>query len=247
MTRARAGFGGQPCSFSGCDRKIAGRGLCNAHLGQLLRGRPLGPIQVKCRPFAELFWEKVRRGDGCWEWIGTRVNDRYGQTTKKGRHVLAHRASWELANGPIPVGMQVLHRCDNPPCVRPDHLFLGTHEDNMQDMASKHRGSEGERSPTAKLTDAIVLEAKRRYRTGKSINSMAGEYGIDQSVLNRAVNGKRWKHVPSVLGVIVRDPMNDLDAARERREGLPTLATAAGPGGVDMDVTLDPPPPRRGK
>lgn len=78
---------------------------------------------------------------GCWEWLGARANGGYGLfAVQNPRRITAHRYSWELHNGPIPAGMHVLHHCDNPPCVNPAHLFLGTASDNMRDMLAKGRG-----------------------------------------------------------------------------------------------------------
>ena len=89
------------------------------------------------------FWEKVDKTDDCWVWISSKISSKpnrgYGRIWVNGKPELAHRISWEIANGPIPKGMQVLHRCDNPSCVRPDHLFLGTQRDNMQDSIEKGR------------------------------------------------------------------------------------------------------------
>lgn len=85
------------------------------------------------------FWSKVQKTDDCWLWRATRFPKGYGQIKIKGRRRLAHRVAWELTNGPIPDGLQVCHHCDNPPCVRPDHLFLGTQSDNIQDAVSKGR------------------------------------------------------------------------------------------------------------
>ena len=89
------------------------------------------------RSLAERFWPRVRKGDGCWEWQGHRSSHGYGKIGCGGKDIGTHRVAWELAHGPIPAGMHVCHRCDNPPCVRPDHLFLGTHSDNMRDLAEK--------------------------------------------------------------------------------------------------------------
>ncbi len=87
---------------------------------------------------ANKFWAKVQKSDGCWVWQGCIVR-RYGVLGHDGKQVKAHRVAWGLTNGPIPNGLSVLHKCDNPPCVRPDHLFLGTQLDNMRDCSAKGR------------------------------------------------------------------------------------------------------------
>ena len=90
---------------------------------------------------AERAWVRVAKGDGCWEWQGARSASGYGSMfSASGGHHVAHRVIWEDVNGPIPDGLWVLHRCDNPPCCRPDHLFLGTPADNTADMIAKGRG-----------------------------------------------------------------------------------------------------------
>lgn len=98
-----------------------------------------GPAPV---PVAERFWNKVdiREPDECWEWQGYRLLHRYGRVSVENRKIAyTHRVAWELTHGPVPGGMHVLHLCDNPPCVNPAHLFLGTLSDNTQDMLSKKR------------------------------------------------------------------------------------------------------------
>lgn len=158
----------------------------------------------------EKFWPKVRLGrpDECWIWQGnTRANGGYGLLTlgssKNQRHYRAHRISWELAHGPIPTGMHVCHRCDNPPCVNPKHLFLGTRYENMQDMLDKgrHRSNWPRKHGTinwnAKLTDEQVLLIRARYSAGGiSQGQLAKEYGISQSVMSAIVSRRLWQHLP---------------------------------------------------
>lgn len=88
---------------------------------------------------AKRFWAHVDKSGGCWVWLGTRHGKGYGHVKSGGVVRKAHRVSWEMVHGPIPDGLLVCHRCDNPPCVRPDHLFLGTARDNTQDSISKGR------------------------------------------------------------------------------------------------------------
>ena len=140
------------------------------------------------------FWSKVDKcgDDECWPWTATKSRLGYGKfTLGVNNKVNAHRYSYEIANGPIPDGMLVCHGCDNPPCVNPKHLFVGTHKDNMQDAVKKGRAARGSRLPQTKLTDAQVLEAvslaKDRSRT---IESVAKLYGISGEHLGSLMRGK---------------------------------------------------------
>lgn len=126
--------------------------------------------------------------DGCIEWGGTRSSQGYGIAKRKEK---AHRKAWREAFGPIPYGMQVCHRCDNPPCVNPDHLFLGTHADNMRDKREKGRcyRPSGELNHAAILTKAqaiAIISDKRRYPV------IAKEYGVTSSNIASIKYGKSW-------------------------------------------------------
>lgn len=147
------------------------------------------------------FWSHVNKGDDCWEWTAS-LTGGYGQFKARAGEspVRASRFSWTIHFGPIPDGLLVCHQCDNPPCVRPDHLFLGTHQDNHDDMTRKGRQA-AVASPAqlhrlrgqAKLTPALVTEIRRLYATGGvSMSQLAERYGVNKSNIVRAVNHKQW-------------------------------------------------------
>lgn len=128
---------------------------------------------------------------GCWEWQGARTaNGGYGVSRLHGKFYRAHRKAWELLNGPIPEGMMILHRCNNPPCVRPDHLYLGTNTDNMIDKATKTR----RRQSNWKLSPAEATEIRVRYATGTISQKELGEmYGVEQTTISTVVRGKSYR------------------------------------------------------
>lgn len=139
------------------------------------------------------FWEKVNKTKNCWEWIGAKTDFGYGMIKRKGRKVVMHRFSWELHKGKIPKGLFVLHKCDNPPCVNPDHLFLGTQKDNMQDMFKKGRANHksGEKAPHSKLKDVQINKIRELWKTGKYVQrEIAKVFSIDQSLVSMIVNNK---------------------------------------------------------
>jgi hypothetical protein len=131
---------------------------------------------------------------GCWVWIGGSNNKGYGVIGTHGRKTsLATRVSWELHNGPIPDGMWILHRCDHPYCVNPDHLFLGTHQDNMADQVSKGRQTIGERNGMAKLTWKTVREIRESDEKAVEI---AKRLKISQVAISQIRSFQRWNKEP---------------------------------------------------
>lgn len=148
------------------------------------------------------FWAKVdkRDPDDCWLWTGSVLRSGYGMLAVKGKGTLAHRVSWGIHNGPIPIGegwhgVCVLHRCDVRNCVNPNHLFLGTHAENMRDMEAKGRGRQprGEKTAPAKLTEGDVLEIRRRYASGGWTQTELGdEFGVSQAAISLIIVGRNW-------------------------------------------------------
>ena len=129
----------------------------------------------------------------CWVWKGATDRCGYGQVcSKKHGQDRVHRVSWAAVNGPIPKGRQILHRCDNPPCVNPAHLFLGDRAANMRDMAEKKRSIRHEKNPNAALTEALVREIRALKWSGESQVSIGRSYGVHGSAIGRIWDGSRW-------------------------------------------------------
>lgn len=136
----------------------------------------------------------VIQENGCWEWVGSCVYG-YGQLWHNGRLCRAHRYFYEQIYGPIPSGLHVCHKCDNPPCVNPDHLFLGTHSDNMADAAKKgfRPFGVGEQSHAAKLTEDDVREIRRLGVAGVRTGEIANSYPVGRAHISRIIKGQYWK------------------------------------------------------
>lgn len=160
------------------------------------------------------FWHKadVKTESECWEWKGNKNKTGYGMlwiSDKPAVKKLAHRISWEIHNGEIPEGLGVLHKCDNPPCINPAHLFLGTFRDNMKDKLTKGRHARGEKQKHI-LTDEAVMEIRNRYANRNKqprrnyrgdedpngARAIAKDYGVSQWTIFDVVRGRRWAHLP---------------------------------------------------
>lgn len=165
----------------------------------------------------------------CWIWQG-RLRVGYGSIQVANKERFAHRLSWELKNGPIPEGMDILHSCDNPPCVNPDHLRPGTHLDNMREMYAKGRrkAASGERNGNAKLTKAIVHAMRAEYRFRKiTLKMLSVKYGISWGTAQRIIAGEIWKDLdePNISaeatgGQSVSQSINQLGQLSQTMKGL---------------------------
>ena len=151
------------------------------------------------RTLEQKFWEKVdRRGpDDCWPWSASTDKNGYGQIgmTRTHRRTLAHRLSWTIANGPIPNGLSVLHRCDNPGCVNPGHLFVGTPFQNTRDCIEKGRFQMGETHGNARLNNRAVHKIFALRSRGFTQKQIGKSVGCTQSNVSRILLGKMWVHL----------------------------------------------------
>lgn len=150
------------------------------------------------------FESQIYKTDCCWLWTGRTTKRGYGifQYQIDGRRInaQAHRMTYELYVGAIPAGKEVCHDCpngDNPGCVNPSHLWLGSHRQNMEDMKRKHRSAFGEKSNSSKLTAAMAEQIKQRHLIGEGLKTLAGEFGVSVSCISLLVQGKTWKHLLS--------------------------------------------------
>jgi hypothetical protein len=141
------------------------------------------------------FWAKVEKTETCWLWRAAGHKSGYGNFYNGTRAEGAHRVAWAIANGPIPEGMSVLHHCDNPPCVNPAHLFLGTAKENGIDCQAKGRTTRGERNAHARLTTPEVRDIRRLVRSGISQRRVAAQFNVHFGTVSDIIRRRRWAHV----------------------------------------------------
>jgi hypothetical protein len=139
------------------------------------------------------FWRRVDKTNesGCWPWTGSKDRAGYGHFVADGKSHGAHRYVYQRTNGPIPAGMFIMHTCDNPPCVNPAHLRLGTPRDNTADMIAK-----GRRTPALELFKLSAADVMAIRRSGAAERATAAQFGISRAQVNRIRSGQAWRHLP---------------------------------------------------
>lgn len=185
------------CAVDGCDRKYYAKHHCRMHWERLHRNGTTDRKGIEPgTPPAERLNSQLERVGECTEFMGYRNSNGYGELTIDRKFVLAHRLSYELSFGPIPDGLIVRHKCDNPPCVDPDHLEVGTQSDNLRDRDERGRTARGMNNGTAKLTDEDVRKIRKIRSDGWTYAELAALFSVGGTTIARVVTGTHWRHVP---------------------------------------------------
>lgn len=193
---------GRVCSFPGCDRKHRRNGYCDSHDAQSKRQGELSalrPVARSWQDYVDRFWSQVEKTDECWTWTGYTNEAGYGRLGRFGEIglILSNRLAWWIQTGQEPPDdKMVCHSCDNPPCVRPDHLWLGDANANIQDMVEKGRSCKGEKHFKAKLTDNDVIDIRSLRSFGASISDLAEAYLVAGRTIDAVVRRYTWIHIP---------------------------------------------------
>ena len=184
------------CGIQPCGRPADyGRDVCSTHRTRIQNGLPLrDERRVESKAAMDALWSRLApdMGADCIEWPGSRFASGYGRSSRNGQ-VTATRAVWIELFGPIPDGLYVCHRCDNPPCVNPAHLFLGTLADNARDRDSKGRAADlnGERNPRARLSSQDVADIRAAVASGETCLAVGLRFGVSKAHVSNIVRGKR--------------------------------------------------------
>jgi hypothetical protein len=194
-----------------CGLPIRARGRCHKHYVSWYRAtkgtvRPPA-LNLKSKSVVQRYEEKRERGspDECWPWTASADDKGYGEffVSRERGKVPAHTFAIELATGePCPPGKEGCHRCDNPPCCNPGHLYYGTRKENVADAYARDRVPRGSERADAKLTEDGVLDIRYRFAAGESQTVLSAEYGVSTGLISNIVNGRRgmWTHVGGPIG-----------------------------------------------
>lgn len=145
------------------------------------------------------FYSRIefRDNSDCWWWTGPKTPSGYGCFAPKHKVMYStHRLAWEINKGPIPTGMHICHICDNPPCVNPDHLFIGTNQDNVNDRVAKGRQQRGQSHGQSILTEDHITQIRALVHYGVKQTTLARMFGVKRSTVNEAVLYHTWRHIP---------------------------------------------------
>ena len=188
------------CTVDGCDKDVDARGFCHTHYQRFKRHGSPNENSLSHAPPEVRFWRYVEKTDGCWLWVGGSKSQKgYGKIEIKGKHKLAHRLSYEIHKGPIPDGLLVMHSCDNPSCVNPDHLSVGTQSQNILEAFAKGRKNAvpphvfGESCGASKISEKVAIEILASKDPSKALMA---RYGVSKSIIQRLRAGDTWKHLP---------------------------------------------------
>ncbi len=193
------------CSIEGCSKPVRARGWCNKHWARWnRRGSPFVVFTnydkaPKYDSLKDYLFDSfdIKNSDECWIWKRSFKKFGYGNAWWKGKHHSAHRLVYEYYNGEIPFSMNVCHKCDNPKCVNPNHLFLGSYLENNRDRKTKGRNSNtnGEKNPFSKLNDNQVIDIKKRLKDGESVRLLADKFKVNYHTIHKIKIGINWKHI----------------------------------------------------
>ncbi|NQW92538.1 MAG: HNH endonuclease [Polaromonas sp.] len=187
--------------MEGCTSPSISRGLCSLHY---MRDKRAGLFQDARRseaPLDERFFRQIEKTETCWLWLGRLVGKGYGMIGLGGagaKQVLSHRLSYQLHKGPIPDGMVIMHKCDNPRCVNPDHLEAGTQSQNIKDAIARGRKTlpvkkvRGEECGASKLNNGIVLSIRESTLSLKALSIL---HNVSKSAIERIRYRKTWRHI----------------------------------------------------
>lgn len=191
------------CKIDDCDGKHQAQGYCSLHYERWLdkndplfaqKGYSANPWQKDDPDFATYLWGKIIVNETCWEWQGSKTIAKYGTIVLEGRVQMVHRVSWELANGrSVAEGLFILHSCDNPSCINPEHLREGTQQDNMDDMVKRNRSH----APRTKWNtqESTIREIKRLRQQNVTVVEIAKRLNVGKSLVSHVSSGRTWKHV----------------------------------------------------
>lgn len=185
------------CSVDGCELPLRYTGYCNAHY---LRLRRRGTLDLTRKLLTEndqsLFWSHVDKpdADACWNWQLAKDKDGYGVSKFNGKKIAAHRLSFYFATGKLSE-LWILHKCDNPSCVNPKHLYEGTNRENVRDRTERNPYQLGENNNRAKLTADKVRQARLLHQEGCRFSDLARQFGVVKGVIRAAILRETWRHV----------------------------------------------------